>query len=164
MDVGQSQSNRQQRQGRSHCARTAEPHALKRQVAHVSQARALLGQKALTYKQKHHTEWYGVFVQTGNFLSSQAASSQVLSTFRGLTTVFGMGTGGSPQLSPPDCIQLKAETLKTSQKRKQTISLSLRSFKSSPRHISTGQLNALLQLHTRPINLIFFKVSYQITL
>ena len=41
---------------------------------------------------------------TGNFLSSQAASSQVLSTFRGLTTVFGMGTGGSPQLSPPDCI------------------------------------------------------------
>ena len=59
---------------------------------------------------------------------------------------------------------LKAETLKTSQKRKQTISLSLRSFKSSPRHISTGQLNALLQLHTRPINLIFFKVSYQITL
>ena len=38
------------------------------------------------------------------------------------------------------------------------------SFKSSPRHISTGQLNALLQLHTRPINLIFFKVSYQIAL
>ena len=37
-------------------------------------------------------------------------------------------------------------------------------FKSSPRHISTGQLNALLQLHTRPINLIIFKVSYQITL
>ena len=39
---------------------------------------------------------------TGNFLSSQAASSQVLSTYGGLTTVFGMGTGGSPQLSPPD--------------------------------------------------------------
>ena len=33
---------------------------------------------------------------TGDFLSSQAASSQVLSTFKGLTTVFGMGTGGSP--------------------------------------------------------------------
>ena len=43
-----------------------------------------------------------VYLLTGNFLSSQAASSQVLSTYGGLTTVFGMGTGGSPQLSPPD--------------------------------------------------------------
>ena len=33
---------------------------------------------------------------TGSYLSSQAASSQVLSTYKGLTTVFGMGTGGSP--------------------------------------------------------------------
>ena len=30
-----------------------------------------------------------------NFLSSQAVSSQVLSAFTSLTTVFGMGTGGS---------------------------------------------------------------------
>ena len=52
-------------------------------------------------KKRNHTEWYGFFL-TGNFLSSQAASSQVLSTYRGLTTVFGMGTGGSPQLSSPD--------------------------------------------------------------
>ena len=43
-----------------------------------------------------------VSFSTGSFLSSQAASSQVLSTYGGLTTVFGMGTGGSPQLSPPD--------------------------------------------------------------
>ena len=34
------------------------------------------------------------------FLSSQGASPQVLSAFAGLTAVFGMGTGGSPQLSP----------------------------------------------------------------
>ena len=32
---------------------------------------------------------------TGNFLSSQAVSSQVLSAFMCLTTVFGMGTGGA---------------------------------------------------------------------
>ena len=32
---------------------------------------------------------------TGNFLSSQAVSSQVLSAFMCLTTVFGMGTGGT---------------------------------------------------------------------
>ena len=57
--------------------------------------------KLSIYKKIHHTEWYGVFL-TGNYLSSQAASSQVLSTYGGLTTVFGMGTGGSPQLSPPD--------------------------------------------------------------
>ena len=37
----------------------------------------------------------GIF-STGSYLSSQAASSQVLSTYKGLTTVFGMGTGGSP--------------------------------------------------------------------
>ena len=34
------------------------------------------------------------------FLFSQGASPQVLSAFAGLTAVFGMGTGGSPQLSP----------------------------------------------------------------
>ena len=40
-----------------------------------------------------------LFVISG-FLSSQGASPQVLSAFAGLTAVFGMGTGGSPQLSP----------------------------------------------------------------
>ena len=39
---------------------------------------------------------------TSNYLSSQAVSSQVLSAYVGLTTVFGMGTGGAPQLSPLD--------------------------------------------------------------
>ena len=37
----------------------------------------------------------------GSFLSSQAASSQVLSAFVSLTSVFGMGTGVSSQLLPP---------------------------------------------------------------
>ena len=36
-----------------------------------------------------------VFLLTGNFLSSQAVSSQVLSAFMCLTAVFGMGTGGA---------------------------------------------------------------------
>ena len=34
------------------------------------------------------------------FLSYRVASNQVLSTFVSLTTVFGMGTGVSSQLSP----------------------------------------------------------------
>jgi hypothetical protein len=38
---------------------------------------------------------YGLFL-TGSYLSSRAASSQVLSTCKGLTAVFGMGTGGTP--------------------------------------------------------------------
>ena len=47
-------------------------------------------------EKKNHTFWYGSSFLTGSYLSSQAASSQVLSTYKGLTTVFGMGTGGSP--------------------------------------------------------------------
>ena len=36
----------------------------------------------------------------------------------------------------------------------------LLAFKSSPRRISTGPLNTLLHLHSRPINLVFCKASY----
>ena len=35
----------------------------------------------------------------GGYLSSRAVSSQVLSAYEGLTAVFGMGTGGTPQLN-----------------------------------------------------------------
>ena len=49
---------------------------------------------------KRAVHWHcSLFVISG-FLSSQGASPQVLSAFAGLTAVFGMGTGGSPQLSP----------------------------------------------------------------
>ena len=41
-----------------------------------------------------------LFSLISGFLSSQGASPQVLSAFAGLTAVFAMGTGGSPQLSP----------------------------------------------------------------
>ena len=41
-------------------------------------------------------------LSTSNFLISQAVSNQVPSAFVGLTTVFGMGTGGAPQLSSLD--------------------------------------------------------------
>ena len=40
------------------------------------------------------------FQSISGFLSSQAVSSQVLSAFMSLTTVFEMGTGGSSQPSP----------------------------------------------------------------
>ena len=52
--------------------------------------------------QKAPAREYGGFVVTGNNLSSQAASSPVLSTRESLTAVFGMGTGGTSQPSSPD--------------------------------------------------------------
>ena len=61
-----------------------------------SQACVLLVYIITQIEKKNHTFWYGSFFLTGSYLSSQAASSQVLSTYKGLTTVFGMGTGGSP--------------------------------------------------------------------
>ena len=44
------------------------------------------------------------YLDSGNYLSSRAVSSQVLSAFRGLTSVFGMGTGGTLQLSSPEIV------------------------------------------------------------
>ena len=59
----------------------------------------------------------GALCLTGNALSSQSVSRQVLSAYECLTTVFGMGTGGTTQLSSPD-IQLNVlSTLKTIQKK-----------------------------------------------
>ena len=57
--------------------------------------------KNKSYKKPPHM-LYGGFAVTGNNLSSQSASSPVLSTRESLTAVFGMGTGGSSQPSSPD--------------------------------------------------------------
>ena len=51
------------------------------------------------------------------------------------------------------------QAFKTKQKK---LLASILTFKSSPRHISTAPLNALRRLHSRPINLIVFEVSYGI--
>ena len=53
----------------------------------------------------------------GNFLLSRAVSSQVPSAFGGLTSVFGMGTGGALQLSSPEIVSLflPFRTFKTTQ-------------------------------------------------
>ena len=49
-----------------------------------------------------------------NYLLSRAVTHQVSSTWKSLTSVFGMGTGGPSLLSSPN-ILLKAYTLKTKQ-------------------------------------------------
>ena len=52
---------------------------------------------------------------SGNYLLSRAVSRQVSSTLRSLTSVFGMGTGGSSLLSSPDFSFFWGYTLKTKQ-------------------------------------------------
>ena len=73
----------------------------------------------------------------GDFLLSQAVPSLVPSAFGGLTSVFGMGTGGSLQLSSPETFSLP---------------FALRSFAhASPLlpHARSG-LQASLRFHTLP--------------
>ena len=43
-------------------------------------------------------------MESGSDLLSRAVSSQVPSALKGLTSVFGMGTGGSPSSSPPEMV------------------------------------------------------------
>ena len=52
---------------------------------------------------------------TGEYLSSRGVATQVLSAYECLTAVFGMGTGGTTQLSSP-------ETFEMNQKRKERLS------------------------------------------
>ena len=52
----------------------------------------------ITKRQRHMT-WRCLLLDPGGYLSSRAVSSQVLSAYEGLTAVFGMGTGGTPQLN-----------------------------------------------------------------
>ena len=100
-------------------------------------------------------------MKTSNALSSQSVSRQVLSAYECLTTVFGMGTGGTTQLSSLDIHLSTYATLKTIQKKFHVEHFSFR--KISPRFISTGPLHALRHFHSQPIYLVFFKESYWIT-
>ena len=54
--------------------------------------------------EKPQTFVWGFHLESGNVLLSRAVSSQVPSALKGLTSVFGMGTGGSlSPLSPEFC-------------------------------------------------------------
>ena len=97
---------------------------------------------------------FGLFFSlvSGSYLSSRAVASQVLSAYKGLTSVFGMGTGGTPWLNHRNGMVCFQRTLKTA--------LLFNSLRSSPRPISTGQLRTLLHFHLRPINHVVFMGSY----
>ena len=115
--------------------------------------------------------------KTGGDLLSHTVSRAVPSALRGLTAVFGMGTGVSLSLKPPECQtaspqystalrlegvsapgQLKCLPFRRgplSQDRNRAESLSRENGQAS-RAISTAQLKALLPLHLRPINVVVY--------
>ena len=54
------------------------------------------------------------FLESGSDLLSRAVSSQVPSALKGLTSVFGMGTGGSLSPLPPEFLQVSYPENRTS--------------------------------------------------
>ena len=88
-------------------------------------------------------------------LSSRVVSNQVFSTRMSLTSVFGMGTGGTSLPLTPALSRLR--TLKTEQQANRYLRISRRK---SPRPISMRWLNMSPCLHLAPINLIVFEGSY----
>ena len=46
------------------------------------------------------------YLESGGDLLSRAVSSQVPSALKGLTSVFGMGTGGTPSSLPPEMVSI----------------------------------------------------------
>jgi hypothetical protein len=85
--------------------------------------------------------------ETGGVLLSQGFSPQVPSALTGLTSVFGMGTGVTLSLWPPEisCQRVLSHSRTPEQ---------ARAVNPSPRPISTGRLNTLLCVHLRPINVM----------
>ena len=56
------------------------------------------------------------YLESGGDLLFRAVSSQVPSALKGLTSVFGMGTGGTPSPLPPEIVSVfKVNTLTTAQ-------------------------------------------------
>jgi hypothetical protein len=109
----------------------------------------------------------------GGDLRSHAVTSAVSSALRGLTSVFGMGTGVTPAVKPPGKLKAGSWKLEVEEKpRSKTSSRGNRRkraktarstrdalgkfYGQAERPISTGKLNALLRLHPPPIKVVVF--------
>ena len=106
-------------------------------------------------------------MDSGNVLLSRAVSSQVPSALKGLTSVFGMGTGGTPSPSSPETVNFFfPHTLTTAQLFDlnflafSPISLPRLCVQSSPRPISIIKLHPLPNFHRWPIYLVVLQGSY----
>jgi hypothetical protein len=114
--------------------------------------------------------------KTGGDLLSHTVSRAVPSALRGLTAVFGMGTGVSLSPKPPECQTAPPEVRvrREGASRPRTTEVSVvrsaaplsrscgiaeplsRRIGQASRAISTARLKALLPLHLRPINVVVY--------
>ena len=102
----------------------------------------------------------------GNFLRSHTLARAVPSGLRGLTSVFGMGTGGSPSLRSPRVGAGKLTACKlgrieylTGLARSEYVCIHNKFYGQAERAISNGQLSMLPHLHIRPIKQVVFLCS-----
>ena len=91
---------------------------------------------------------------SGGDLCFRAVTSQVLSALKGLTSVFGMGTGGTPSLLPPEMVSFffAHPDNRTGTFKSLPVFFVRLSFESSPRPISAVKLHPLPDFHRRPIS------------
>ena len=88
-------------------------------------------------------------VDPGNFLLSQAVPSSVPSAFGGLTSVFGMGTGGALQLSSPETFRRGASRFLSASLRSSLPLRALSAFLAPPpRTFKTAQVRVDQQTYT----------------
>ena len=116
-----------------------------------------------TRRYPHQGAGVSVSRYSGGDLLSQGATPQVPSAHAGLTSVFGMGTGVTPPLWPPETLLCFQGGWNEFHPRPCERSIaSTGRFVPSPRPISTGQLNTLLCVHFRPINVVVYHGPYQV--
>jgi hypothetical protein len=102
------------------------------------------------------------FDESGGDLLSRGVSPQVPSALAVFTSVFGMGTGVSPPLLPPEIwyARARADVNRWSSAAERTRTPRRRI--PSPRPISTGRLNTSPCVHLRPIYLVVFQGPYPV--
>ncbi len=117
-----------------------------------------------TKKEREESFRFPLFC-VGVYLSFRAVTSQVLSARVSLTSVFGMGTGGPSPLATPTIEFAFSAPSKPNNEDAMLSKADLHflSFeRSSPRVISTSQLNMLPCVHFWPINDVVFIVPYSL--
>ena len=73
---------------------------------YISEHKQHYSGRAALIPQKNHLITQVIFLESGGDLLSRAVTSQVPSALKSLTSVFGMGTGGTPSSLPPEMVSV----------------------------------------------------------